>query len=200
MDWVEEDEALVRRLVDGDPTALATLYDRYAGVAFSLLFRMLGDRTVAEEVLQEVFLRVWQRAATYRDSRGRFAPWLLAIAHHLAIDELRRRRRQPARVTDQEATERTLALVPDPAPDVAEATGAREERERIEAALATLPAAQRLALELAYFDGYSQTEIAARLGQPLGTVKTRIRLGLRKLRDLLQARELGFVVDEADPR
>lgn len=197
---MEEDEALVRRLLDGDPAALATLYDRYAGVAFSLLLRMLGDRTVAEEVLQEVFLRVWQRAATYQHARGRFAPWLLAIAHHLAIDELRRRQRQPPRVADREATERQIALVPDPGPDVAETAGAREERERIAAALAALPAAQRVALELAYFDGYSQAEIATRLGEPLGTVKTRIRLGLRKLRDLLHAPELGFAVDEVDPR
>ena len=190
VDWTEEDEQLVRRLIGGDSAALDPLYDRYAGVAFALILRIVGERQVAEELLQEVFLRAWQRADSYQEARGRFPSWLLGIAHNLAIDELRRRRRQPQTVVERAEAERDLWALPDPGPDVAGEAWARVRREQIGEALAQLPQAQRVAIELAYFGGYSQSEIALRLGEPLGTVKTRIRLGLRKLRDIVQAQGL----------
>ena len=190
VDWTEDDEQLISRVANGDATALDQLYDRYAGVAFALILRIVGERQVAEELLQEVFLRAWQRADTFQEARGRFPPWLLGIAHHLAIDELRRRRRQPQRVAEREEAERRLHALPDPGPDVANEAWARVRRAQIVDALGRLPEAQRVAIELAYFGGYSQAEIAARLGEPLGTVKTRIRLGLRKLRDIVQAQGL----------
>ena len=185
MDWTEDDEQFASRLVAGDRAALDRLYDRYTGVVYALVLRIVADRQVAEELLQEVFLRVWQRAGTYQEARGRFTPWLLGIAHNLAIDELRRRRRQPREAPEREDAEREVAALPDPGPEVAEEAWARVRRAQIDEALARLPREQRVAIELAYFGGYSQSEIAARLGEPLGTVKTRIRLGLLKLREVL---------------
>ena len=195
MDWTEDDEQFASRLVAGDRAALDRLYDRYTGVVYALVLRIVADRQVAEELLQEVFLRVWQRAGTYQEARGRFTPWLLGIAHNLAIDELRRRRRQPREAPEREDAEREVAALPDPGPEVAEEAWARVRRAQIDEALARLPREQRVAIELAYFGGYSQSEIAARLGEPLGTVKTRIRLGLRKLRDIVQAQGLELEVD-----
>ena len=147
--------------------------------------------------MQETSLRAWKRAYLFERERGRVPSWLLGIAHNLAIDELRRRRRRPQGVTprEREASERELASVPDPGPEVAEEAWASLRRAQIAAALERLPPAQRRIIELAYFEGYSQSEIAARLGEPLGTVKTRMRLGLRKLRDLLQAQGLAVEVD-----
>jgi RNA polymerase sigma-70 factor (ECF subfamily) len=195
VDWTEDDERLVARLVAGDVAALDTLYDRYSGAVFALTVRIVGDRPVAEELLQETFLRAWQRAGTYRGSRGRFAAWLLGIAHNLAIDELRRRRRRPQSVGEREDAEREVAELPDPGPDVADEAWAHLRRAQIEEALGQLPAPQRVAIELAYFEGLSQAEIAGRLGEPLGTVKTRIRLGLRKLREIVAAQGLKLEVD-----
>ncbi|MDP9372583.1 MAG: sigma-70 family RNA polymerase sigma factor [Chloroflexota bacterium] len=197
MDRAEEDEQLIGRLVAGDVAALDALYDRYAGVVFALVLRIVADRPVAEELLQETFLRAWQRAGLFEGSRGRVPSWLLGIAHNLAIDELRRRRRRPQAVTprERETAERELAGLPDPGPAVAEEAWSRLRRAQIEAALGRLPAAQRRIIELAYFEGYSQSEIAARLGEPLGTVKTRMRLGMRKLRDLLEAQGLAVETD-----
>ncbi len=197
MDRAEEDEQLIGRLVAGDVAALDALYDRYAGVVFALVLRIVADRPVAEELLQETFLRAWQRAGLFEGSRGRVPSWLLGIAHNLAIDELRRRRRRPQAVIprERETAERELAGLPDPGPAVAEEAWSRLRRAQIEAALGRLPAAQRRIIELAYFEGYSQSEIAARLGEPLGTVKTRMRLGMRKLRDLLEAQGLAVETD-----
>ncbi len=197
MDRAEEDEQLIGRLVAGDVAALDALYDRYAGVVFALVLRIVADRPVAEELLQETFLRAWQRAGLFEGSRGRVPSWLLGIAHNLAIDELRRRRRRPQAVTPREweRAERELAGLPDPGPAVAEEAWSRLRRAQIEAALGRLPPAQRRIIELAYFEGYSQSEIAARLGEPLGTVKTRMRLGMRKLRDLLEAQGLAVETD-----
>ncbi len=197
MDRAEEDEQLIGRLVAGDVAALDALYDRYAGVVFALVLRIVADRPVAEELLQETFLRAWQRAGLFEGSRGRVPSWLLGIAHNLAIDELRRRRRRPQAVTprERERAERELAGLPDPGPAVAEEAWSRLRRAQIEAALGRLPPAQRRIIELAYFEGYSQSEIAARLGEPLGTVKTRMRLGMRKLRDLLEAQGLAVETD-----
>lgn len=186
----DDEQQLVRQLIAGDTVALEQLYDRYASAVFGLLLRVVADRMVAEELVQEVFLRAWQRAGTYQDTRGRFVTWLLGIAHNLAIDELRRRRRQPQIASEREGAERETLVLPDPGPEVAEEVWVRLRRVQIAEALGQLPAAQRETIELAYFGGYSQAEIAARLGEPLGTVKTRVRLGLRKLRDIVRARGL----------
>ena len=148
----------------------------------------MGDPALAEELLQEVFFRAWQQGAAFRASRGSFATWLLSVTHNLAIDELRKRRRRPQAAAG-EAPEAVLAAVAGPGPDVADEVWLRTLRGRVANALATLPAAQREAIELAYFQGLTQREIAATLGEPLGTVKTRLRLGMQKLKDALQESE-----------
>lgn len=197
MDQSEEDEQLIGRLAAGDLTALDTLYERYAGMVFALVLRIVGDRQVAEELLQEVYLRAWQRAGTYQGARGRLLSWLLGIAHNLAIDELRRGRRRPhgSAVREREVADRELAAVPDPGPAPPEEVWARLRRAQIDGALERLPIAQRTIIELSYFEGYTHSEIASRLGEPLGTVKTRMRLGLYKLRDMLEAQGLELEVD-----
>jgi len=197
VDRAEEDEQLIGRLATGDTTALDPLYDRYAGLVFALVLRILGDRQAAEDLLQEVFVRAWQRAGTYQQTRGRVTTWLLGIAHNLAIDEVRRRRRRPQGLAEREADDADEPLLSLPAtdPDVADQAWERLRRARISAALGQLPPAQRAIIELAYFEGYTQSEIAIRLGEPLGTVKTRTRLGLRKLRDMLQDQGLELEVD-----
>jgi RNA polymerase sigma-70 factor (ECF subfamily) len=183
-----QDEALIARLAAGDTAALSLLYDRYAGAVFSLVARIVGDRQVAEDLLQEVFVRVWQRAGTYQEARGKPLTWVLGIAHNLAIDEVRRRRRRPLETDERDEEGHLSALQALPADDAdpAELAWERLRREQIVAALGQLPEAQRILIELAYFEGYTQSQLAARLGEPLGTVKTRMRLAVQKLRALLR--------------
>ena len=185
MDATERDEELVKRLVTGETAALEALYDQHAGVVFALMVRIVGDRQVAEELLQETFLRAWQHAGTYQGERGRLRSWLLGIAHNLALNELRRRRRRPGDVPEQLDGSRAFATLPDPGPEPWEAAWGAMRRTEVAQALERLPAPQRAVIEL-YAAGYSQSEIAARLGEPLGTVKTRMRRGLHHLRDLLR--------------
>jgi RNA polymerase sigma-70 factor (ECF subfamily) len=168
------DQALLERIAGRDAHALADLYDRFAPVALALAARILGDRSEAEDVLQVVFTRVWQEAGRYDPSKGSAASWLLSWIRNSAIDRLRRR----------DALRRASARVPAGHGDETPAVSG-EEREKVARALAELPADQRQALELAYFEGMTQTQIAQRLGEPLGTVKTRIRLGMNKLRQAL---------------
>ena len=176
-----EDESSLRRLASGDQAAAARLYDRHARPLYSLILRILGNETEAEDVLQEVFAQAFCRASRYDARRGAVAAWLLTIARSRAIDRLRARRtRVEARTGEQ-----TLGEMPDAQPDAA-STMLDEERSRlVRQALGELPMLQRMAIELAYYEGLSHSEIAERLEQPLGTVKTRIRLGLLKLRDVL---------------
>jgi RNA polymerase sigma-70 factor (ECF subfamily) len=183
-----QDEALIARLAAGDTAALSLLYDRYAGAVFSLVARIVGDRQSAEDLLQEVFVRVWQRAETYQGARGKPLTWVLGIAHNLAIDEVRRRRRRPleADERDDEGQVAALQSLPSDDPGPAELAWERLRREQIVAALEQLPEAQRILIELAYFEGYTQSQLATRLGEPLGTVKTRMRLAVQKLRELLR--------------
>ncbi len=178
------DEVLVSRVCDGDTAALEALYSRYARVVYSFAVRIVGDGSTAEEILQEAFVRTWRQAETYRTVRGSFASWLLSITHNLAIDELRRRQRRPQRVDGADVHEVMNGLVDDAA-NVEEATEASMLRERVIRAMATLPEAQRLAIELAFYQSMSQREIAAYLDEPLGTIKTRLRLGMQKLKDAL---------------
>jgi RNA polymerase sigma-70 factor (ECF subfamily) len=176
-----EDESSLRRLASGDQAAAARLYDRHARPLYSLILRILGNETEAEDVLQEVFAQAFRQASRYDARRGAVAAWLLTIARSRAIDHLRARRtRVEARTGEQ-----TLGEMPDAQPDAA-STMLDEERSRlVRQALGELPMLQRMAIELAYYEGLSHSEIAERLEQPLGTVKTRIRLGLLKLRDVL---------------
>lgn len=179
-----EDEALLARVAAGDARALETLYDRYSGVVYGTALRILGAAELAEEVVQETFWRVWRRSGTFQPSRGQVSSWILGIAHNLAIDELRRQRARPNPVYDEEDRP-VLRDLEDSRMDVASAALEEEQRRLISAALDQIPAEQREAIELAYFGGLSQSEIAARLHNPLGTIKTRIRLGLQKLREIL---------------
>lgn len=180
----ETDERLVEALEDRDERALEALYDRHGDYVYSVCLRMVGDVQVAEDLSQEVFLRLWRRPDLFDVSRGRFLTWLLSVARNRAIDERRSRgRRFRLETPPSTNTEELLALVPaDEERDVAVVS---EERVIVRKALAALPPEQRLAVELAYFGGYTQQEIADGLHQPLGTVKTRIRLGLQKLRVIL---------------
>ena len=144
----------------------------------------MGDRQLAEELLQEAFFRVWQQAAAYSAERGNFGTWLLSITHNLAIDELRKRRRRPQKA-DSEDPETILAAMADTGTGVEDEVWLGALRTTMIQVLGQLPVAQREAIELAYYSGLTQREIADRLGEPLGTIKTRMRLGLQKLRDAL---------------
>jgi RNA polymerase sigma-70 factor (ECF subfamily) len=146
---------------------------------------MVGDSAVAEEIVQEVFLKLWAQPESYSQARGRFASWLLSTVHHRGIDELRRRSRTEMPLDGR--TTGPLNLQADPAPEPAEQVGLWELRDTVRAALAKLPPNQREPIELAFFRGLTHTQIAARLGQPLGTVKTRIRLGMIAMREALNA-------------
>jgi len=182
------DADLIGRAADGDARALEVLYDRYSRVVFSFGLRIVGDPQLAEELLQEVFFRAWQQGGSFRSSKGSFITWLLSITHNMAIDEVRKRRRRPQKA-DSEDPETVLAGVPDSGPDVEDEVWLGALRDTIEGAMASLPSAQRQAIEMAYFRGLTQREIAEQLGEPLGTIKTRMRLGMQKLRDQLEGNQ-----------
>ena len=181
------DNELAARMARRDRAALELIYDRYSAKAFGLVLRLLGERTVAEDVLQEVFWRAWQRAESFDAARASFGSWLLSIAHHSAIDELRRQRSRthPNTVELDAPEDGETREVADPHTDVAESAWANVVSERVVGAISQLPEAQRRVIELAYFGGYTRQEIAAQLQEPLGTVHTRARLGLLKLKELL---------------
>lgn len=172
------DLALIDRIVARDAGAIATLYDRHCRLLYGLILRIVRDRAESEEVLQEVFMLVWTRAETYNAALGSPAAWLVRIARNRAIDRLR---------ANQVRTRATEGVVlPDPV-ESPETAAAQTERQRAVArALNTLPADQRQLIELAYFQGLTQSELAARFHLPLGTVKTRIRTGMLTLRRELQ--------------
>jgi RNA polymerase sigma-70 factor (ECF subfamily) len=178
------DAELARRVAQRDRTAFELIYDRYAGKALGLCIRILGDRGLSEEVLQEAFWRAWQRADTYDPGRASFTSWLFSIVHHCAIDELRKRRARDATV-EVDADDGEAQVIPDPQADVVESAWANLQSEQVKRALEQLPAAQRSVIVMAYYGGYTRQEIALRLNEPIGTVHTRARLGLIKLRELL---------------
>ena len=182
------DVDLLKAIARRDESALAAIYDRYRVILFGLLVRILNSREEAEDVLQEVFLQVWHRAADFDETRGRPFTWLVTVTRSRGIDRLRSlaARERVAIAGSKEATEEVS--------DAATDAYASEQRELVSNALDQLPEEQRRALVLAYFEGLSQSEIAAKLGAPLGTVKTRMRSGLMKLRELLgnQSASFGF--------
>ena len=182
--WTEDraaDQAALARMARGEGEAVAELYDRHARPIYSLALRILGDATEAEDIVQEVFSQAWKQAARYSASRGAVGAWLLTLARSRAIDRLRAKRARPGGVSD----ERVAGQLVDAGPPVDSLVLSSEQVARVRAALDELPLLQRAAIELAYYEGLTHAEIADRLEQPLGTVKTRIRLAMLKLRDVL---------------
>jgi len=179
------DETLAERLGDGDVAALECIYERHSRAVFSLALKLLADREAAEEVVQETFIKLWQRPDSYSVSRGRLIAWLLGVAHHRAIDRLRRRKLEQRYGATQQAVE-PIVSDRDPVEDVLSSL----RGEAVARALQSLPTAQRIAVELAYLRGMTQVEIASVLGEPLGTIKTRLRLAMQKLRGSLELAEL----------
>jgi RNA polymerase sigma-70 factor (ECF subfamily) len=174
------DAELVERLQKRDPQALAELYDRFGRTAYSLILRAVRDAAIAEDLVQETFLRVWNRIHSLDAAKGAIGPWLLAVARNRAIDYLRSTARRERSALDLEETEHP-ALYRDMEPDII----ASDKTRRVKAAIEKLAPNYRQVLELAYFEGLSQAEMAQRMGQPLGTVKTWVRTALKSLRDQL---------------
>jgi RNA polymerase sigma-70 factor, ECF subfamily len=179
------DEDLMSLVEGGDAEAFAVLYDRHSRPAYSLAYRMMGEKQAAEDLVQDAFLKVWRAATSYRAQRGSVRTWILSIVHNRGIDQLRslasRRRTQ----------EKIEASAPRSQPSEAFAESwANSQREQVREALKTLPAEQLKILELAYFSGYTHVEIAELLGLPLGTVKGRMRLGLKKMKDYFDSQDM----------
>ena len=175
------DRELLARIAERDPAALVELYDRYGRTVFGVLFRMLGTPEPAEEVTQDAFNAVWHRATTYRGDRGSVRTWLFAIARNAAIDW---RRTKGRRVEREVVIDQAAHLIEEQRVD--DGVIAKERSEQVRAAVASLPAEQRIVLGLAFWSGLSQREIAERTGAPIGTVKSRVRLGMLKLRESLR--------------
>lgn len=180
----ENDEALVLRLQRRDPQALGDLYDRYGRLAYALILRIVRDAGIAEDLVQETFLRVWNRVQGFDADKGSIGPWLLAVARNRAIDYLR-----SAGGRERNALELDETTHPSLYTDMEHDLLTSDQARRVKQAMAKLPDSQRQVIELAYFEGLSQTEMAERMGQPLGTVKTWVRSALKHLRD-----ELGTAV------
>jgi RNA polymerase sigma-70 factor, ECF subfamily len=162
----------------GDPRAFEVLYDRHGGAAFSLAYRMVGTRAVAEDIVQEAFLSIWRSKVRYERERGSVRTWVLGIVHHRTIDALRRSLVHDRRRASAEGIEERQE-----APELTDVEAVRREEAReVRAALSTLPGEQSRVIELAYYGGFTHTQIAELLGEPVGTIKGRMRLGLEKMR------------------
>ena len=186
----DADRLIVERLARGDAAALAELYDRHGRLVFSLAARMLSDHGEAEDLTQDVFTLAWRNATRYDPARGAVAAWLLVTTRTRAIDRLRSRKIRPGAASEDDV--RRLEAIPEAAPSVELIVADRQMAGRVRDALAALPADQRHALELAYFEGLSHSEIGERTGAPLGTIKSRIRTGLARLRQALQTEKGGL--------
>jgi RNA polymerase sigma-70 factor (ECF subfamily) len=173
------DEAVVALVARSDEVALGELYDRYRRVAYGLALRILRDEALAEDALQEAFLAIWRGAGRFVPERGKAGAWVLTLVHRRAVDLVRREER---RRTEPLPEVEELAVAGSAADDA----WLRLERERVQAALSRLPDPQREAIELAYYGGFTQSELAERLGEPLGTIKSRMFAGLARLRELLE--------------
>jgi RNA polymerase sigma-70 factor (ECF subfamily) len=172
------DGALVAAIRNGNQEAMAELYDRYSSVVYAVALRVLGDTSAAEDVLQEIFMQLWRKPGAFDASRGNLAPWLAVITRNRAVDVLRKRRPQ------SELEDTTLTVDPDFAGEADRGLIV----EKVRSALQAMSSQQRSALEMAYFEGYSHSEISAKTGEPLGTIKTRIRSGLMQLRKLVETK------------
>ena len=173
------DEALVALAARSEQSALAELYDRYGRPAYGLALRVLRDEALAEDAVQEAFLALWRTAARFVPERGKASTWILTLVHRRAVDLVRREERRRADPLDNVPEPRRRRAAVD------EEAWLRLQRERVQGALKQLPDQQREALELAYYGGFTQSELAERLGQPLGTIKSRMFMGLSRLRELL---------------
>lgn len=179
-----DDPQLIHRIGQLDKGALEALYSRYISPVYSLAMFMLKQEALAQEATQDIFLNIWTKASSYKAARGEPRAWIMSVAHHKIVDLIRSRRRVLSR-TDPAGYE-TLDLLPSGQTSTEEEVERNLERERILNALSCLPPAQQEVIILAYFEGYSQSEMAKKLGQPLGTIKTRVRLAMQKLKAALE--------------
>ena len=180
------DEELISLAQAGSAEAFAALYDRHSRSAYSLAYRMMGEKQSAEDLVQEVFLKVWRNSASYRTERGSVRTWILSIVHNRGVDQLR------STASRRRTQDRVEASAPTSQPSEAfTETWRNNQRDQVREALKTLPAEQLKILELAYFSGYTHVEIAGFLDLPLGTVKGRMRLGLRKVKDYFDTRDMA---------
>lgn len=188
------DSELMKRVVRGDGSALAELYDLHSAQVYGLCLRILNERQLAEDALQEVFVRVWEKAGTYEPARGQFATWLMGITRNLCIDQLRRLRARPQTADSASPEDENLLeeMTPDAGVDVPEAAAANAAAALVRRAIAHLSPEQRLVIELSYFRGFTRREIAKKLRLPEGTVHTRARLALQNLRQQLTAQGLNW--------
>jgi RNA polymerase sigma factor (sigma-70 family) len=183
----DADRAVLALVTDGQLDALQDLYDRYRTMAYSIALRITTDPSLAEDVVQDAFLGVWRNASRYVEGRGSVKTWLLSIVHHRAVDAVRRRRPTTALPEREDTPSMSLTL-----PDIWQEVAGNLDRDEIASALRSLTDVQREAIELAYWGGLTQQEIAARTGAPLGTVKSRVRLGLLALRRSLLGSDEGL--------
>lgn len=183
------DEILVSQVAQGSTTALEALYDRYASTVLGVAHKVIGDQHAAEDVLQETFWRVWKSASTFQAELGPLKIWLFRIARNLAIDAYRRQTVRPQAVLETVDEEPVLEQLPDPSMDVAEQAQVILKHRQVRKALGSLPAVQRRVIEMAYFYGMTRQEIAEATGEALGTIHTRARLALQKLREELDREE-----------
>jgi RNA polymerase sigma-70 factor (ECF subfamily) len=179
---------LIRR--DRDQQAMAALYDRYARSVYSLALYVLREQKAAEDVTQDVFLTFWQRPSTYVDERGAFGPWILRVTRNRAIDLIRRRSREKFTDDDDDQATSFVERIVDPDPEPGEIVWSQTLARRVRVAVAELNDAQRQVIELAYFRGMTQSEMADHLGIPLGTIKTRVRTALRRLSEIMAEAEV----------
>lgn len=182
-----DDGTLLQLIAQTHENALAELYDRYSRLVFSMALNAVGDAALAEEITQDVYLRIWNKASTYDPKQGKVITWIASITRYRAIDILRRMSIRPEGNRPAWAEEEDFDL-PDPV-DIEEEAAISQRKRLVRRAVRTLPPEQQTALSLAFFQGYSHSEIAEMLNEPLGTVKTRIRLAMQKLRQLLREEE-----------
>ena len=180
------DEALVAQVARGDSGALEALYDRHSSTVLGLTLKIIGDRAAAEDILQETFWRVWKSADTFQSQRGSFTSWLFRIARNLAIDVYRRNNVRPQVMPDDGDSVSVLDRTPDPDTDVAEQAQAVLQNKQVRGAMSSLPGVQRQVIEMAYFYGMTRQESAEVTGEALGTIHTRARLALQKLKEELE--------------
>lgn len=192
----------MRAIGEQESGALEALYDRYSRLVFSTAYRVLNDAGGAEDVVQDVYIRLWQRPDRYVEERGKFLGWLLSVTRNRAIDEIRSRKRRPISESQLRGAEDGTSITDDRPSEAAAREFASAElvdqRQAVRDALKEIPPEQRAAIELAYFKGLTQAEIAEALDTPLGTIKTRIRLGMRKLRDALEGK-VGLIEPTSSP-